>query len=158
MKTLIAYRSKYGTTASVAHQVAERVGGNVTVCDLAASPVRDVASYDTVLIGGSIHAGRIQRQVGSFCERHRSVLLGRRVGLFLCCLYTGEEADVQMQSAFPDWLLAHAVARVFPGGEIHYDRLTFLDRLLVRALPHPGDVSRLNPSAIEELARVATAP
>ncbi len=64
-----------------------------------------------------------------------------------------------MQSAFPDWLLAHAFARAFPGGEIRYGRLTFLDRLLVRALPHPaGDVSRLNPSAVDELARAVTAP
>jgi len=153
MKTLIAYRTKYGTTASVARALAGKLGGDVTVCDLAASPAPEVAAYDTVLIGGSIHAGRIQRQVVSFCEKNHAALLGRRVGLFLCCLYTGEDAAVQMQSAFPDWLLAHAVARVLAGGEIRYDRLTLLDRLLVRALPHPaGDVSRLNPAAVDELA------
>ncbi|HUJ76855.1 MAG TPA: flavodoxin domain-containing protein [bacterium] len=157
MKTLIAYRTKYGTTASCAARLAALIGGDVTVSDLAIPPAPDLASKDVVLIGGSIHAGRIQRQVVSFCERNRSALLARPVGLFLCCLYTGEEAEIQMQSAFPDWLLAHAFARVFPGGEIRYGKLTLLDRFLVRALPHPaGDVSRLNEAALNELAAAAS--
>jgi len=156
VKTLIAYRTKYGTTASCARQLAEKIGGDVTVADLAIGPGPVLDEFDTVLVGGSIHAGKVQRQVVSFCERNRSRLLSRRVGLFLCCLYTGEEALVQMQAAFPDWLLAHAFARVFPGGEIRYGRLSFIDRLLVRALPHPaGDVSKLNPAALDELAAAA---
>jgi hypothetical protein len=63
-----------------------------------------------------------------------------------------------MQSAFPDWLLAHAFARAFPGAEIRYGKLTLIDRFLVRSLLHPpGDVSRLNPSALDELAAAARA-
>jgi len=153
MRTLIAYRTKYGTTAACARELAQKIGGEVTVVDLADAHAPDVAAYDVVLIGGSIHAGKIQRQVGSFCEKNRPALLARKVGVFLCCLFTGEEAAIQMQSAFPDWLLAHAFARAFPGGEIRYGGLTLIDRLLVRSLPHPpGDVSRLNPAALDELA------
>lgn len=158
MRALIAYCTKYGTTASCARQLAEKFGGDVTVVDLANARALDVQAYDLVLIGGSIHAGKIQRRVVSFCERNRPTLLARKVGVFLCCLLTGEEAVVQMQSAFPDWLLAHAAARAFPGGEIHYGRLTLIDRLLVRSLPHPpGDVSRLNPAALDELAAAVKA-
>jgi menaquinone-dependent protoporphyrinogen oxidase len=112
-----------------------------------------VQEYEVVLIGGSIYAGKLQRKVVSFCEKNRSALLQRKVGIFLCCLYQGEEALMQLQSAFPDWLLAHAFARVLPGGEVHYDRLTFLDRLLVRSLPHrTGQFSRMRPEALDELA------
>jgi menaquinone-dependent protoporphyrinogen oxidase len=158
VKTLIAYRTKYGTTASCARQLARKIGAEVTVADLATAAAPDVAAHDVVLIGGSIHAGKIQRQVVSFCERNRAALLARKVGVFLCCLYTGEDAAIQMQSAFPDWLLAHVFARAFPGGEIRYGSLTLIDRLLVRALPHPaGDVSRLNPAALDELAAAVKA-
>ncbi len=75
----------------------------------------NVRDYDVVLIGGSIYAGKMQRTVVSFCERNRAALLQRSVGIFLCCLYQGEDALMQLQSAFPDWLLAHAFARVLPG-------------------------------------------
>ncbi len=153
MRTLIAYRTKYGTTAQCARTLAQKIGGEVTLADLAREPHAAADGYDVVLVGGSIYAGKIQRQVLSFCERNREALLSRKVGLFLCCLFTGEEATVQMQSSFPDWLLAHAIARAFPGGQVRFDQLSLIDRLLVRSLPHPrGDISRLRPEALEELA------
>jgi len=158
VRTLIAYRTKYGTAAACARTLMEKMGGDTVLADLADARDVDVKDYDIVLVGGSIYAGKIQRGVVSFCEKNRAALLQRKVGIFLCCLYQGEDALLQMQSAFPDWLLAHAFARVFPGGEIHYDRLTLLDRLLVRGLPHPpGDLSRLNPGVLDELAAAARA-
>jgi menaquinone-dependent protoporphyrinogen oxidase len=159
LKTLIAYRTKYGTAAACARILLEKIGGDTVLADLADARDVNVREYDVVLVGGSIYAGKVQRTVVSFCERNRPALLRRRVGVFLCCLYQGEDALMQLQSAFPDWLLAHAFARVLPGGEIHYDRLTLLDRLLVRGLPHPpGDLSRMNPAALDELAAAARAP
>jgi menaquinone-dependent protoporphyrinogen oxidase len=158
MRTLIAYRTRYGTTADCARQLAQKVGGDVTVADLAREPRVDVQGFDVVIVGGSIYAGKIQRQLVSFCERNQSALLKKRVGVFLCCLFTGEDAVMQMQSAFPDWLLAHSFSRVFPGGQVRFDALSFIDRLLVRGLPHPrGDISRLRPEALEELAAAARA-
>jgi hypothetical protein len=60
---------------------------------------------------------------------------------------------MQLQSVFPDWLLAHSFAQALPGGEVHHDKLTFFDRLLVRGLHHPsGDLSRMRPLALDELA------
>ena len=159
MRTLIAYRTKYGTAAACARTLAEKIGGNTALADLADARDVSLRDYDVVIIGGSIYAGKLQRKVVSFCERNRRILLQRRVGIFLCCLYEGEEALMQLQSAFPDWLLAHAFARALPGGEVHYDRLTFLDRLLVRSLPHrTGDFSRMRPEALDDLAAAAKSP
>src|SRR5208283_2243523 len=147
-----------GTAAACARGIAERIGGDVALADLADARDLDPREYEVVIVGGSIYAGKIQRRVVSFCEKNRSILLQRRVGIFLCCLYEGEEALMQLQSAFPDWLLAHAFARVLPGGEVHYDRLTFLDRLLVRSLPHrTGQFSRMRPEALDELAAAVEA-
>jgi menaquinone-dependent protoporphyrinogen oxidase len=158
LKTLIAYRSKYGTAAACARTLLEKTGGDTVLADLADARDVNVRDYDIVLVGGSIYGGKIQRSVVSFCERNRAALLERKVGVFLCCLYKGEDALMQLQSAFPDWLLAHSFARVFPGGEIHFGRLTFFDRLLVRSLVlPPGDLSRLNPAALDDLAAAARA-
>ncbi len=152
MKTLIAFRTKYGTTAACARALAEKIGGQTALADIADSRDIDVREYDAVLIGGSIYAGRIQRGVVAFCERNRTALLQRKVGLFVCSLYQGEYARVQMQNAFPDWLLAHAFARALPGGELHRAQLSFLDRLLVRAVGNEGrDVSLLKLEVLDEM-------
>jgi menaquinone-dependent protoporphyrinogen oxidase len=158
LKILIAYRTKYGTAAACARTLLEKIGGDTVLADLADARDVNVREYDVVLVGGSIYGGKVQRTVVSFCERNRVALLQRKVGIYLCCLYQGEDALMQLQSAFPDWLIAHSFARALPGGEIHYAKLTLLDRLLVRGLPHPpGDLSKMKPAALEELAAATRA-
>jgi menaquinone-dependent protoporphyrinogen oxidase len=111
-----------------------------------------------VLIGGSIYGGTIQREVRMFCERQEELLLGRRTGLFLCCLSRGEHAQEQLLSAFPERLSAHAFARSLFGGELHYDRLTLLDKLLVRGLPRPAHgASLVDTDAISAMAEAVNA-
>jgi menaquinone-dependent protoporphyrinogen oxidase len=123
------------------------------VVNLASRRIPDVRDFDAVLVGGSVYGGKIQREVASFCDRNAEALRRSRVGLFICCLYEGEQAKMQLQAAFPDWLTAHAFATGLFGGEFHYRELTLLDRLLVRSVsPVSKDVSRLRPEAVEGLA------
>jgi menaquinone-dependent protoporphyrinogen oxidase len=149
---LIAYCSKYGTTARCARILAERITGQTELVDLRAVRDPDVARFDVILIGGSVYGGKIQRQVPAFCERNRDALLRRHAGIFLCCLSHGERAAAQVQGAFPEWLLAHAFARCLPGGELRYSSLTLADRILVRGLTRSlTDRSLLKIDALESL-------
>jgi menaquinone-dependent protoporphyrinogen oxidase len=158
VKVLIAYRSKYGTTDSCAQALSRRIKAETELADLRVRHVPDVNAFDVVLIGGSIYGGRIQREVTSFCESRGELLLKRKTGLFLCCLSQGEHAREQLQAAFPDWLAAHAFARSLFGGDLHYDRLTLLDRLLVRGLPRPPHgASLLDQGAISRMADLVNA-
>jgi menaquinone-dependent protoporphyrinogen oxidase len=158
MRVLITFRSRYGTTEACSRMLAGQLEAETECIDLAGKGKPDVSSFDVVLIGGSVYGGKIQREVAWFCERSREPLLQRRVGLFLCCLYRGERAEAQLQAAFPSWLTGHAFARGFFGGALRYDRLSLLDRLLVRGLAHPGgDVSTVSTAAIEAMARAVNA-
>jgi menaquinone-dependent protoporphyrinogen oxidase len=153
MKVLVAYRSKYGTTAACARGVRDLIRAETVVADLARRPWPAAREYDVVLIGGSIYGGKIQREVGVFCDREREALLRCKVGLFLCCMYTGEQADAQLRGAFPEWLSAHAFSARLFGGELHHGRLTAFDRLLLLGLPRASqEVSLVDRSAIESLA------
>jgi menaquinone-dependent protoporphyrinogen oxidase len=159
VKVLIAYRTRYGTAAECARSLVRRIAAESRLVDLALVRKPDVSAFDVVLIGGSVYGGKIQREVTSFCEREREVLLKKKVGLFLCCLYRGEHAKAQLREAFPQWLHSHAFAAALPGGELRFGSLRLLDRLLVRGLPHPpGDVLLLDPQALEDLAAAVNAP
>jgi menaquinone-dependent protoporphyrinogen oxidase len=153
VKVLIAYRSKYGATETCAHALAERIQAETALADLRFRHAPDVRAFDVVLIGGSIYGGKVQREVTSFCERQEELLRERETGLFLCCLSRGEHAQAQLQSAFPGWLSAHSFARSLFGGELHADRLTLLDKVLVRGLPRPPHgASLLDTDAIAAMA------
>ena len=150
MKTLIVFATRHGTTAACARLLADRLGADVA--DLRAARPR-LEPYDVVLVGGPIYAGRIHPRVRRFCERSRDALLARRVGLFICCLYTGEQARLQLGDAFPPWLSSHAFASRPLGGIVRQAALGALERYMFRKLTGAGgDLERLDHAAIGELA------
>ncbi len=152
MKILVAYRSRYGCTRRYAGLLAEKLPGEITLADLRQAGRLSPAAFDLVLLGSPIYAGAVPSGVTRYCERHRSELLHARVGLFICCLYEGERAKVQLDSAFPDWLSLHAFGRWALGGEIRLQALGLFDRLLVRALGRNlQDISRFRPEHLEPI-------
>ncbi len=153
MKVLIAYRSRYGATESCAKSLASRITSETLLHDLKGRDHPSLEGFDVVLIGGSIYGGKVQREVPAFCDRERERLVSRKVGLFICCFYTGEQAMAELQEAFPPWLAVHAFAREVLGGELSLRKLTLPDRILVRSLVHPArDISAIRTDAVEELA------
>jgi menaquinone-dependent protoporphyrinogen oxidase len=158
MRVLIAYRSKYGTTAGCARGLGQRIKAETVMADLSSRPWPAAAEFDVVLLGGSIYGGKIQHEVSAFCDRQRDGLLRGKVGLFLCCMYQGEQAQAQLRGAFPDWLAAHAFAAGVFGGELHHSRLTPFDRLLLLGLPRSTqEVSLVDTAAIESMAAAVNA-
>ena len=154
MKILIAYRSRYGCTRRYAELLAGKLAGQVTVADLRREARLSPASFDLVLLGSPIYAGAVPAGVTRFCQRHRPALLRVPVGLFICCLYEGERARAQLDSAYPDWLSLHAFGRWALGGEIRPDSLRFFDRLLVRAMGRGvGELSRFRPEDLQDILR-----
>ncbi len=80
---LVAYGSKYGSTA----EIAERIGEVLTKEGLAvdvrpAADVADLASYGAVVLGSGLYAGRWHRDARRFARRHRKVLARCPVWLF----------------------------------------------------------------------------
>ena len=152
MKILIAYRTRYGCTRRYAQLLADKLEGEITVADLVRPARLSPAAFDLVLLGSPIYAGAAPSGLTRFCERHRSELLRIPVGLFICCLYEGEKARAQLDSAFPDWLSLHAFGRWALGGELRLGSLRLLDRLLIRAMGRgAGDVSRFRPEDLQPI-------
>ncbi len=151
-RVLIAYRTRYGTVRRCAEALRAGIRAEVALVDLKEDGRPPLDAFDLVLIGGSIYAGRVQREVPAFAERCREQLLAKPVGLFICCLYEGERAAAELETAFPSWLNAHAFSRRVLGGELIPGRLRALDRLLIKAMKADGaEVHRLQDGQIEAL-------
>ncbi|WP_328494698.1 flavodoxin domain-containing protein [Streptomyces sp. NBC_00414] len=83
-RVLVAYGTKNGSTARIAEAVAAvlRKDG-LTVESLPARSVAGgIASYDAVVVGGGLYAGRWHRDARRFLRRRRGELAGRPVWLF----------------------------------------------------------------------------
>src|SRR5690554_1689752 len=100
--SLIIYASDHGTVEKCAKELFLQMSGKVDLCNLYNREVTpDLSTYDTVIIGGSIHSGKIQDVISEFCEVNISQLIQKNIGLFINCIYSGEKALKQLDDAFP---------------------------------------------------------
>ena len=150
MRNLILYASTHGCTENCAQKLQEGLEGESVLLHIRRATEVSLADFDRILIGGSIHAGRIQKAVRRFCENKIKVLLKKTIGLFLCCMEEGETADEQFQNAFPEKLRKHATVTGLFGGAFDFDRMTGIERVIVRRIAKVEEsVSKISEEQIE---------
>ena len=150
MQTLIVYASKHGCTEKCAMKLMEKLKGQIDLASLKTKPKINFEKYDTIIIGGSIHAGRIQKRVKEFCGKHADQLLTKKLGLFLCCMEEGDTARKQFDEAFPEDLRNHAKATGLFGGEFNFEKMNAIERAIIRKIVKPDQsVSKIDEEAIE---------
>lgn len=154
MSYLVVYMSQHGTTQKLATYLSQELDDKVRLVNLANEAMPDIESWSTVIIGGSIHMGQIQKKIRQFCELNEKQLLLKRLGLFLCFMNT-EEGAVEFDTAFPVSLRTHAVAHGLFGGELLLEKMNFLERLMVKAVRGVKEsVSVVDEDAVEEFLRL----
>jgi menaquinone-dependent protoporphyrinogen oxidase len=153
MKTLIVYASKHGSTRRYAEKLAELLPG-ADLSDLKKDMTPALDAFDTVIVGGSIHAGMVQKAVRRFCVRNGAVLAQKKLGLFISCMEEGEKARLQLKKAFPAELAARAAAVAFFGGAFDFEKMNPIERTIVRKVSGMKEsISRFDEAAARDFAR-----
>jgi menaquinone-dependent protoporphyrinogen oxidase len=132
MKTLIAYATSQGCTEIIASKMKEDLGENTTIVNLKRNTNPSITNYQRIIIGGSIRSGQIHKKVKTFCSSNLDALQKKELGLFICCMETGEEANYQLLNAFPEELRIAAKSTAIISGSIDFSRLNFIRKLITR--------------------------
>jgi menaquinone-dependent protoporphyrinogen oxidase len=152
MKTAVIYTSHHGTTRKVAGMLSNLSQTEVTLFDLKEAKRIAFDTFDQVIIGGSIHAGQIQKRVKKFCEENTDTLLSKPLGLFLCCMEENEKATLQFEQAFPESLRNHAKSCKLTGGEILFERMNFLEKFMMKKIAKTtASVYKIREDRVKEL-------
>ena len=134
MKTLIVYSTNHGCAEKCAIMLRNNLSDDTGLINLKRSPNPDISDYEAIIIGGSIHAGKIQKRVTQFCYNNYELLKEKKLGLYICCMREGEEAANQFRGAFPEELIKHATATGIFGGEFNFGRMNFIEKFLVKKI------------------------
>ena len=152
MKTAIIYASNHGTTEKVARRLQQGLGEDkAQLFNLKKNRNIDLAGFDRIILGGSIHAGSIQKRVKKFMEGSRPELLERDLRLYLCCM-DEDRASVQFDQAFPEILRNHASSKKIMGGEFNFERMNFIEKAMIKKIAGVDQsVSKIDEGQIQEL-------
>lgn len=155
MKTAIIYSSKHGTTNKVAHEIAGKLDPHQSeIFELERDTISNPVDFDQIIIGGSIHAGSIQKRIKKFCEKHQDILLDKKLGLFLCCAEKEEKAKEQFENAYSAELRQHASATGLLGYEFLLDEMNFFEKAIVKKVAGQTEsVHHINHKAIDDFVQ-----
>lgn len=151
MKTAIIYASSHGTTAKAASLLSEKLDGDVAIINLKKTKLPEINQYEAIILGGSIHAGMMQRKVTKFMKLKENELMTKKIGLFLCCMHEGDQANAQFELAYPEKLRNHSKANSLFGGEFKFGEMNFLEKTIIKKMKGDTvDASTFNEEALSE--------
>jgi len=153
MKTAIIYYSKHGCTEKCSQTLANELSTNTTIINLDITDSIHFENYDTIILGGSIHAGMLNRSMKKFITKNLKQISEKRIGLFLCCMEEGEKAQEQFNNAFPEEIRIKAKAKGFFGGEFNFDKMNFIEKAIIKKIANIEDnLSKINYKNISQFA------
>jgi menaquinone-dependent protoporphyrinogen oxidase len=151
MKTLIIYASRHGCARRAAEKIGEAFGDGVEICDVRQSAQFKLDQFERVIIGGSIHIGKIQSRIRNYIEKNLAQLLEKQVGLFICHMAEAAEAEQEFTNAYPQQLIEHAAAIGLFGGEFNFEKMNFVEKYMIKKVGKVTEsVSRINEDNIAD--------
>ncbi len=154
MKIGIFYATKHGCTEKCALKLKAGLSGEIESFNIKKYPKTQIDKYDIILIGGSIHAGRIQKSIQKFCKNHLDILLKKKIGLFICCMEKGEKAEEQFKNAFPQKLQDHAKAKGSFGGAFDFDKMNFVEKTIIKKVAKiDQSISKISEESIQKFIK-----
>lgn len=141
-RILFIYSSVDGHTLLICQRlqrIAEKENNSVEVTSVSSANSVDLASFDKVIIGASIHYGKHSREVYAFIKQHR-LILDTKPNAFFTVNVVARKPDKCDPDTNPylikflnqiNW--KPKMLGVF-AGKLEYNRYSFIDRFMIRLI------------------------
>jgi menaquinone-dependent protoporphyrinogen oxidase len=142
MRALVAFGTKYGSTAKVGQEIGRVLrekGLETEVVNLDERKVKDLAPYDLVVVGSAVIIGKWTKGARTFVEQNQAALNGKRLAMFACCGDVLAEAKERQEGAkaryldqvVMDYGLTPMSTALF-GGELDFNKYGFLIKAILK--------------------------
>jgi len=156
MKALILYAGKHGATGEIAQRIADKIEGSV-VFNLKDGSIPPIAGFDCIVIGSAVYAGTVCKEAKEFISRNEAALCGKKLGLYLSGMDSGNE-KMYFDNNFSQNVLSAAIVKSFLGGIFDPKKAGLMGRIIMKAVAKKsGYLSDIHDDRIEQFAEVLKA-
>lgn len=144
-KILVTYASRTGSTAEVAEAIGKTLSENRTDVDIIPmEEVKDLASYQAVIVGSAIRKSKWLPEAVQFVRTHQETLRHKPIAMFTVCITLAMSNSEQYRSVVTGWTapvsaLIRPLSEGLFAGVLDFGKLPFsLDTLMLRATVAAG--------------------
>lgn len=135
MKCIIIYATRYGCAEEAAKRLQKQLDGECRLVNIMSESVPPLKNFDTVILGGSVYIGRVQKQLSSYIGDNLNILLDKKIGLYICAgAPKQEQLKGEFENAYPHDLLEHAAAKAVLGYAFLFEKMKFFDKLIMKKI------------------------
>lgn len=154
---LVAYASKCGSTAGVADAIGKTLQKQGASVDVRLTKnVTDVSPYQAVIIGSAIRMGSWLSDAKKLVQTQQQVLKGIPIAYFSVCMALEEDTPENQQKALaymdPIREIVEPTAVAAFAGAMVYDKLSFIDRLIITKMIKVAEADHRDWDAIQAWA------
>jgi menaquinone-dependent protoporphyrinogen oxidase len=136
---LIAYASKYGSTAEIAEKIGEVLRQDGLVVEVkAADSVKDLSPYQAVILGSAVYVGRWRKQAVKFLQANEKALAEKPVWIFS----SGPSGEGDPVEILKGWRMPESIQPILDRlqprdvvvfhGNLDPDKLNFIERRMIK--------------------------
>jgi menaquinone-dependent protoporphyrinogen oxidase len=138
-RILVAYASKYGSTAEIAERIGEvvrRSRTNVDVMDV--KQVQDLTPYPAVVLGSALYMGRWHKEAAKFLQDNEAALAQKKIWLFASGPSGKGDPKKLAEGMYMPKSLQPVIDRIQPKdfavfhGNVDPSRINFLEKWILR--------------------------
>ena len=152
-KIAIIYTSKYGATEKVAYSIAEKLKNRyeTELISLKKNPNPNLDRFECLILGTPIYAGQPSMKMKKFCDNNESVLLQKKIALYVCGMYPYKDLqEKELKDAYTETLQEKAIAKEFLGGEFNFEKMNLFERMIIKKITKTNkSVSKIDWDSIE---------
>ncbi len=96
METLIVYGTRYGATATTSEEIAKILreeGFNVKVANAKKEKIKDISSYDLIIVGSGMQMAKWTSEAEDFLKRFQKELAKKKLAIFVSSMKTVTERE-----------------------------------------------------------------
>lgn len=152
MKNCIIFSTKHGSAQRAANLLREKLTADADVINLNDTKKPDISGYDSIILGGSIYIGKIQKKMTKFIKKNLAQLLTKNIGLYIVCAEKDNPEPV-LKKSYPQELYDYALSKKYFGYEMILEDFNAIEKAVAKSLGVTDSVSELNHDAINEMAQ-----
>lgn len=164
VKVLVAYGSKYGSTAEIAGRIGDVLSREGLEADVSeAGSAGGLQGYAAVVVGSGVYYGRWRRPAASFLKKNRELLAGIPVWIFS----SGPAGEGDPLGLTDGWLSPKSLQRVIDAiqpedlalfhGKVDPEKINAFERWAMKKVDSPTGDFRDWDTIAEWAARIAKA-